>query len=62
MSSGPAVLRTEDRHLVTGNTSWTGNIRPPGTLHLVYVRSPLPHARFTVDVNLARQAPGVVAV
>ncbi len=62
MSSGPAVLRTEDRHLVTGNTSWTGNIRPPGTLHLVYVRSPLPHARFTVDVNVARQAPGVVAV
>ncbi len=62
MSPSPAVLRTEDRHLITGSTSWTANIRPPGTLHLVFVRSPMPHARFTVDVTAARQAPGVVAV
>ena len=55
------VLRTEDHHLITGNTRWTANIRPQGTLHLTFVRSPMPHARFTVDVTEARNAPGVVA-
>ncbi len=62
MSPGDVVLRTEDLHLVTGNTTWTANIRPSGTLHLVFVRSPMSHANFTIDVDAARQAPGVVAV
>ena len=53
-----AALRTEDLHLITGNTLWTANVRPQGTLHLVFVRSPMPHARFTVDVAVARNAPG----
>ncbi len=57
-----AVLRTEDHHLITGNTRWTANIRLQGTLHLVFVRSPMPHARFTIDVTEARQGPDVVAV
>ncbi len=61
MSIGDAVLRTEDRHLVTGRTQWTANLRPPGTLHLVFLRSPMAHARITVDVTAAREAPGVVA-
>jgi aerobic carbon-monoxide dehydrogenase large subunit len=59
---GDTVLRTEDFHLVTGQTSWTANLHPSGTLHLVYVRSPMPHARFTIDVTVARKATGVVAV
>ena len=50
------VLRTEDHHLITGSTRWTANIRPQGTLHLVFVRSPMPHARFTIDVAEARRA------
>lgn len=62
MSAAPDVLRTEDLHLITGSTAWTANIRPPGTLHLAHVRSPMAHARFSVDVTAARQAPGVVAV
>ncbi len=56
------VLRTEDHHLITGQTRWTANIRPQGLLHLTFVRSPVPHARFTIDVEEARRAPGVVAV
>jgi carbon-monoxide dehydrogenase large subunit len=58
----PRVLRTEDRHLITGNTRWTANFRQPGMLHLVFVRSPMPHAHFTIDVGAARSAPDVVAV
>ncbi len=61
MSIGDAVLRTEDAHLITGRTSWTANIRPPGVLHLAFLRSPMPHAAITVDVTEARRAPGVVA-
>jgi carbon-monoxide dehydrogenase large subunit len=57
-----SVLRTEDLHLITGTTRWTANIRPLGTLHLVFVRSPMPHARFTIDVTEARNASGVHAV
>jgi carbon-monoxide dehydrogenase large subunit len=62
VSAAAPVLRTEDHHLITGNTRWTSNIRLQGTLHLVFVRSPMPHARFTIDVAEARRAPGVVAV
>lgn len=61
MSIGDAVLRTEDQHLITGRTTWTANLRPPGTLHLVFVRSPTAHARVAVDVGVARSAPGIVA-
>lgn len=66
MTTGPAtigdsVLRTEDHHLVTGRTTWTSNVRPPGTLHLVFVRSPMAHARIRVDVRAAREAVNVVA-
>ncbi len=56
------VLRTEDHHLITGSTRWTANIRPQGTAHLVFVRSPMPHARFTIDVAEASRAPDVLAV
>ncbi len=61
MTIGSAALRTEDLHLITGNTLWSANVRPQGTLHLCFVRSPMPHARFTIDVAVARNAPGVVA-
>ena len=62
MTIGTALRRTEDQHLIIGRTSWTSNIRPPGTLHLVFVRSPMPHAHFRLDVSEARRAAGVVAV
>ncbi|MEJ7707759.1 MAG: xanthine dehydrogenase family protein molybdopterin-binding subunit [Nocardioidaceae bacterium] len=61
MKIGDSVLRTEDQHLITGRTSWAANIRPVGTLQLVFVRSHIAHGHLTVDVAAARQAPGVVA-
>ncbi|HET7173558.1 MAG TPA: xanthine dehydrogenase family protein molybdopterin-binding subunit [Nocardioidaceae bacterium] len=62
MSIGEAVLRTEDHHLITGRTRWTANLAAAGSLHLVFVRSPVPHARITVNVDEARRQPDVVAV
>jgi carbon-monoxide dehydrogenase large subunit len=55
--------RKEDRRLLTGRTRWTDNLTLPGLLHLAMVRSPIAHARLTsVNVDDAKQAPGVLAV
>ena len=60
---GDAVRRKEDDHLVTGRTTWTANVRPSGTLHLVFLRSPVAHGRLLhLDVSKAASQPGVVAV
>lgn len=59
---GAALPRTEDRHLVTGATSWTANLAPPACAHLAFVRSPVPRAMFTVTTGAAEAAPGVLAV
>jgi aerobic carbon-monoxide dehydrogenase large subunit len=60
---GDAVRRKEDDHLVTGRTTWTANVRPGGTLHLAFLRSPVAHGRLLhLDVSKAAAAPGVVAV
>src|SRR5215470_11403941 len=59
---GKARLRKEDARLVTGQTNWTDNIVLPGMLHMVFVRSPMAHARITsVDLSAARAMPGVIA-
>jgi carbon-monoxide dehydrogenase large subunit len=60
---GDAVRRKEDDHLVTGRTIWTANVRPTGTLHVAFLRSPVAHGRLLhLDVSKAAAAPGVVAV
>ena len=37
---GTSPRRKEDAHLVTGQTAWTDNLAPVGTLHMAFVRSP----------------------
>ena len=60
---GRARLRKEDQRLITGRTRWTDNIQLPGMLHIALVRSPVAHATVTgIDTEVARKAPGVVAV
>ncbi len=60
---GRTRLRKEDARLVTGRTNWTDDIRLPGTLHMVLVRSPMAHAKITgIDVTGAKDMPGVVDV
>ena len=53
----------EDERLLTGAGRYVDDIALAGMLHLVAVRSPLPHARvLRVDTGAARAAPGVRAV
>jgi carbon-monoxide dehydrogenase large subunit len=60
---GAPRLRKEDARLVTGNTSWTGNLTFPGMLHMAVLRSTMAHARLgTVDTAEAKASPGVIAV
>jgi carbon-monoxide dehydrogenase large subunit len=60
---GRSIKRREDPRLITGRGRFTDDIRLPGTLHAVFVRSPHAHARIRgIDVSAARAHPGVVAV
>ena len=60
---GTSVRRREDPRLITGQATYTDDIKLPGLLHAAILRSPWAHARIRkVDVTRARQAPGVVAV
>ncbi|WP_324274854.1 hypothetical protein [Blastococcus brunescens] len=60
---GKARRRKEDARLITGRTTWTDNMVLPGMLHLAFVRSPVAHGKITnIDVSVAQQAPGVIAV
>jgi carbon-monoxide dehydrogenase large subunit len=59
---GKARRRKEDQHLITGRTTWTDNLTPPGTVHLAILRSPMAHAKITsIDASGALERPGVLA-
>ncbi|MBO0867633.1 MAG: xanthine dehydrogenase family protein molybdopterin-binding subunit [Micromonosporaceae bacterium] len=63
---GTPVARVEDRRLVAGQGRYVDNLREPalaGAAEVVFVRSPLAHARIRgIDTGAARAAPGVLAV
>ncbi|HAS11535.1 MAG TPA: carbon monoxide dehydrogenase [Acidimicrobiaceae bacterium] len=60
---GTAPWRKEDAHLVTGQTTWTDNLAPVGTLHMAFVRSTMAHARIgSIDTSEAAGMPNVVGV
>jgi aerobic carbon-monoxide dehydrogenase large subunit len=60
---GNAVRRVEDPELLVGHGTFVDNLRPAGTAHAVFVRSPYAHARITsVDASEAERSTGVVAV
>jgi carbon-monoxide dehydrogenase large subunit len=60
---GARQPRLEDEALLTGAERYTADLRVPGALRAVFVRSTAAHARIAdIDVSEARQAPGVVAV
>jgi aerobic carbon-monoxide dehydrogenase large subunit len=59
---GASKARKEDARLITGQTSWTDNLKLPGMLHFSVLRSPMAHARITsIDVSPALEQPGVIA-
>jgi len=60
---GNRVLRKEDVKFLTAGGTYVDDVALPGAAWVVYVRSPLAHARIEqVDVAAARQAPGVLDV
>lgn len=62
-SIGDAVLRKEDRQFLLGKGRFVDDIRVPGELHAVFVRSPHAHADVvSVDTADARALPGIVDV
>ncbi len=60
---GDRLLRKEDPRLLRGHGRFVGDITPPGTLHVAFVRSPHAHARIArIDVRGAREHRGVADV
>jgi aerobic carbon-monoxide dehydrogenase large subunit len=60
---GAAVRRVEDPPLVTGAARYTEDLKMPGAVHAVFVRSAMAHARINrIDSTSAAASPGVVAV
>ena len=63
MSVGRSLRRKEDGRLVTGAGRYVDDLRVPGLLHAVIVRSPHAHARVTtIDSTDARRTAGCLAV
>ena len=60
---GRALQRTEDARFLAGRGRFVDDLKRPGQLHAVVVRSPHAHARIVrIDASRARALPGVVAV
>ena len=60
---GQSVLRVEDERLLRGQGRYLSDLRIPGTLEAVFVRSTQAHATISrLDVETARRARNVVAV
>ena len=60
---GRSIKRREDPKYLTGQSHYTDDLTPSGTLYVAIVRSPYAHARIVgITVEEARKRPGVVAV
>src|SRR2546421_98484 len=60
---GSPIKRREDPRLITGQATYVDDIKIPGMLHMVVLRSPYGHAHIrSINTDAARAHPGVVAV
>src|SRR6266568_7634202 len=60
---GTPIKRREDPRLITGQATYVDDIKLPGMLHMVVLRSPYGHARInSINTDAARKHPGVKAV
>ena len=58
-----SILRIEDDRFLRGQGRYVSDLRIPGTLEAVFLRSPWAHAVIRrIDVSAALSSPGVVAV
>ena len=61
--SGQAVRRLEDDSLLAGVGRYADDLSPPRQAHLVFLRSPYPHAVIrSTDTSAAAAMPGVLGV
>jgi carbon-monoxide dehydrogenase large subunit len=60
---GNRVLRKEDQKFLTTGGTYVEDLPLEGAVHIVYVRSPMAHARIrSIETSEALESPGVVAV
>ena len=60
---GARVKRREDPRLLTGQAQFVDDVHLPNTVQVAFKRSDYAHARLlSVDVEAAREMPGVIAV
>ena len=60
---GSGIRRREDPRLITGDATFTDDVKLPGMVHAAILRSPHAHAKIkSIDTTAASGAPGVVAV
>lgn len=60
---GASVARKEDKRLLTGHGLYVDDVVLPGMLHAAFLRSDVAKGAITgLDVDAARELPGVVAV
>src|SRR5206468_11029326 len=58
---GSSIKRREDPRMITGKGLYTDDVKLPGQVSAVFVRSPHAHARVRrVDVSAAGRVPGIV--
>ena len=61
--TGQSIKRFEDHRLLTGQSSFVDDMKRPGLLHALIIRSPHGHARIRgIDAAAATALPGVAAV
>ena len=61
--TGQSIKRFEDHRLLTGQSSFVDDMKRPGLLHALIIRSPHGHARIrSIDAAAATALPGVAAV
>ncbi len=54
-----SVARVEDQRFLTGQGAYVDDIAPEGALVAYFLRSPVAHGRFELDVSAAQELPGV---
>ena len=60
---GAPVRRKEDQRFITGKGLYTDDVKLPGMVHAVFVRSPYAHAKInSINTSAAKAMPGVVAI
>ena len=60
---GRSMRRVEDPRLIKGIGTYTDDVRLPGLITAMFVRSPHAHARVVkIDTSAAKAIPGVTAV